>query len=81
MVGRGDRSGNCRRCCRVEGLVVESSGSTPHYSSGHLRQSSAALKSRTRGHDSIPVRSPRNSASQTHRLVANVVLNPVQTIV
>ena len=42
-------------------LVVDFSGNTPQDSKSP-RQSSAALKSRVRGHDSIPVRSPQSSA-------------------
>ena len=55
----------------VEGLVVvNSSSNTPHYCPGHFRQSSAALKSRMRGHDSIHMRSPRSSAVLRRGLVA-----------
>ena len=37
LMGRGYRSGNCRCYCRVEELVVESSGGTPHGSKSHER--------------------------------------------
>ena len=61
-MGRGSRSGGCYCCSKIDiGLVVESSGDTPH-DSRLPRQFSAAFKSRMRRHNSIPMRSPRSSA-------------------
>ena len=44
LVGCEDKSRNCPSCCRIEGLVVESSDSTPHYSSGCLNRPQLSSK-------------------------------------
>ena len=60
LVGREDKFGNRRCCCMTEGLVVELSGNTPYGLQVALFVLSCS-QSRERGHDSIPMRSPRSS--------------------